>query len=67
MITNIGKTDRLIRLLLAPALLSFGLLYFGGSDIGITLALIAAFLTFSALFGYCAFYCVLGINTNCRS
>lgn len=64
MFNNVGKVDRLIRLLLASALAYFGLLIYSGSAFGIGLTIAAAVLAISALAGSCLLYGLFGINTR---
>ncbi len=61
--SNVGKTDRMIRLLLAAAFLG---LYFGlysGEKWGIALPILAAVMVLTSFISFCPLYTIFGINT----
>ena len=61
--TNIGNTDKLIRLLLA---LLVALLYFFGlisGTLAIILGILAVVLVVTSMVRFCGLYTILGINT----
>ncbi len=64
MFNNVGKVDRLIRLLLATVLAYLGLLIYSGSALGIGLTIGAVILAITALAGSCLLYGLFGINTR---
>jgi hypothetical protein len=64
MATNIGSADRFLRLILASALLYFGLFFYSGTSLGFGLTAGGGLLLFSATFGFCGLYKLLGINTK---
>jgi hypothetical protein len=64
MFNNVGTIDRFIRLVLAGALLYLGLGIYGGSALGIGLAIISIIPALTALIGTCPLYSLLGINTK---
>lgn len=62
--TNVGKTDRIIRILLAFILAA---LYFTGTltgTLGIIAIILALVLVITALLGFCPLYFPCRINTN---
>lgn len=62
--TNVGSTDRLIRLLLASMLFYLGLFLYNGSTLGIGLVAAGSVLLVTAVVGFCGLYRLLGIHTN---
>ncbi|MGF1541207.1 MAG: DUF2892 domain-containing protein [Pleurocapsa sp.] len=64
MFNNVGRVDRIVRILLASVLAYFGLLIYNGSALGIGLTIAAAVLAISALAGSCLLYGLFGINTR---
>lgn len=64
MLTNIGGFDRLVRLVLSAALLYAGLQLYGGSTLGMVLAVAAIVPAFTAIGGFCPLYRLLGIRTG---
>lgn len=61
---NVGTIDRLIRLLLASVLFYLGFFPFGGTGLGIGLAVVGGVMLVTALVGFCGLYQLLGIRTN---
>ncbi len=62
--TNVGMTDRVIRLVLAAVcILLFGQNVVTGIP-GIILVVLALFLTIVAIIGFCPLYTLFGINTH---
>lgn len=64
---NESPLDRVIRLILGGALLTYGLYGLGGltgSTAGIVAAVFGGIFVFTGITGFCALYKVLGINTN---
>lgn len=62
---NVGKTDKLIRLVVAAAiaiLLATGVIALA-TTIGTILAIIAVIFTFTALVNWCAIYALIGAST----
>ena len=64
MISNVGKIDRIIRLILAAGLLYLGLGVFSGSALGIGLDIVAAIAFLTGLIGFCGLYQLLGIQRH---
>ncbi|OKH21734.1 hypothetical protein NIES593_15025 [Hydrococcus rivularis NIES-593] len=64
MFNNVGTIDRFIRFGLAGTLLYLGLGVYGGSALGIGLAIISIIPALTALIGTCPLYSLLGINTK---
>ncbi|MBE9203961.1 DUF2892 domain-containing protein [Synechocystis salina LEGE 06099] len=64
MVTNMGSIDRLIRLVVASALLYLGLFFYSGTSLGLGLTAGGGLTLFSATFGFCGLYKLLGINTK---
>jgi hypothetical protein len=62
--TNVGTTDRVVRLLLASGLFYLGLFVYSGTGLGIGLAVAGGILLLTALVGFCGLYKLLGIRTN---
>lgn len=62
--TNVGSTDRLIRLLLASVLFYRGLFLYNGSALGIGLVVGGGVLTVTAVVGFCGLYRLFGIRTT---
>jgi hypothetical protein len=63
--TNVGMIDRVIRLVLAAALLYLGLGFYGiGTGLGIGLTGVGAVLALTGVFGFCGLYKVLGVDTS---
>lgn len=63
MLQNIGFIDRILRLLLAAALLYLGLILNGGSILGIGLGIVSVILALTTVLGFCPLYQFLGIQT----
>ncbi|ATA74746.1 MULTISPECIES: YgaP family membrane protein [Capnocytophaga] len=64
--TNMGATDRIIRLLIAVAI---GILYFTNvisGTLAIVLGILAGVFVLTSFIGFCPLYLPLGINT-CRN
>jgi hypothetical protein len=60
---NMGKADRIIRLLMAGV---FAYLYFSGTvtgTLGLILAILGAVFVLTSLVGFCPLYKLLGFNT----
>jgi Protein of unknown function (DUF2892) len=64
MFSNVGSSDRILRVLLAAILLYRGLSIYQGTAWGMGLDIASVLLAFSALFGFCGIYRVLGISTG---
>lgn len=61
--TNVGATDKVVRIILA---LTFMYLYANEyimGTLGLVLMLVTLFLNISSIVGYCPLYAALGINT----
>lgn len=58
---NIGKKDRIIRLVISIALAIVAFLFSG--IIKLALLLVSVFILYEALAGWCAFYAIIGKNT----
>jgi hypothetical protein len=67
MSSNVGNLDRIVRFTIAAGLLYAGLNLYQGSTVGIGLDIAAGLLTFSAAFGFCGLYRLLGINTKSQN
>jgi hypothetical protein len=64
--TNVGRLDRILRLVAGAALALIGLFVLGGwqgKSAGIDLALFALWPLMTGFFGFCGIYLVLGIST----
>ncbi|MDD5406457.1 MAG: DUF2892 domain-containing protein [Sulfurovaceae bacterium] len=61
MMCNIGKTDRIIRLVLGAVIIGLGVMY--NSWWG-AIGLIPII---TALIGWCGLYAIFGINTGCKT
>ncbi|MBZ8180286.1 YgaP family membrane protein [Oscillatoria salina] len=64
MFRNVGSLDRIMRLILAAALLYAGLNIYRDTALGIGLDIASALFIFSAAIGFCGIYRLLGIRTN---
>ena len=64
MFTNVGTTDRLLRLLIASVLFYLGLFSYTGSALGIGFDVAGSVALLTALFGFCGLYRLLGLNTH---
>jgi hypothetical protein len=62
--TNMGNTERLIRLMAAVAILALYLLGFLPGVWATVLLVIAGVFFLTSLVGYCPLYGILGIHTN---
>jgi hypothetical protein len=62
MTCNIGKVDRIIRTVIAIALLSWGIM--NGSIIA---DIVGGVLLLTVIIGWCPPYALLGINTGCKT
>jgi len=60
---NIGKTDKLIRLIVGLILIILALLISMSAVLKILLIIVGAVSLLTALFGYCLAYQLFGINT----
>ncbi len=67
MTKNVGLIDRMIRFAIAAILLYLGFVTFAGTNLGLGLALLSIIPAGTGLFGSCALYRLLGINTRDRS
>jgi len=67
MYSNVGAIDRVIRLLLAVALFYLGFSLYGGTGLGIGLAVAGVVMLVTALMGFCGLYQLLGIRTASKS
>jgi Protein of unknown function (DUF2892) len=61
--TNIGKTDRLLRVIVSIALSVFYFTGTIGGIVGLVLLLIGGALLATAFLRFCGIYALLGINT----
>ena len=61
MTCNIGKIDRIIRVIIGIAALAFGLVYNC-----IIADILGVVMLVTALIGWCPPYALLGINTGCK-
>ena len=59
---NIGTIDRIVRLIIAIALF-VGVFYVPRGYLKIILSLASVFTLYESLFGWCAFYALIGKNT----
>jgi hypothetical protein len=64
MLSNVGYFDRFIRLLLASTLFYAGLFLYSSTVLGWALVGAGGLMVFSALFGFCGIYRLLGISTK---
>jgi hypothetical protein len=64
MFNNVGTIDRLIRLILASVFFSLGVYKYAGSTWGVGFDVLGAMALLTGLFGSCALYGLLGINTR---
>lgn len=64
MFNNVGTVDRLLRLMAAAIFLYLGLYTYAGTAVGIGLDVAGGLALFTGLFGFCALYSLLGINTR---
>lgn len=67
MLKNIGKTDRVIRVLIVLVVLG---LYLTGQVTGraaVILGIISLILLFTSITGFCGLYQVFGLKTCCRN
>ena len=64
MFNNVGTVDRLLRLLMSIVLLYFGLLVYPDSTLGIVLDILGSIALLTGVFGSCALYGLLGVNTR---
>lgn len=64
MITNLGRSDRLIRLLLAILCFYRGLFVHSGSALGVGLLILGSLSCITGLLGFCGLYSLLGIRTR---
>lgn len=67
MFNNVGLVDRLIRFILAGFFFYLGLVVYQDSLLGTGLAIFAVIPALTGLFGSCALYGLLGINTRSSS
>lgn len=68
MFSNVGRSDRVIRFLLAGVLLYNGLNVYQGTTRGVGLDIASVLFALSAAIGFCGIYRLLGINTcNCKN
>lgn len=61
--TNVGNTDRVIRLVLAAVAAVLGLVVGAGSVLGILFFVVAAIMLGTAAVGFCPIYGVLGLSS----
>jgi len=62
---NMGKSDRLVRVLLvAPLAVILAIVVGAGSVLGIVLLAVAAIMALTAVVGMCPLYSVFGISTQ---
>lgn len=61
---NVGRLDRIIRLVLAVVLFYLGFVLYSGSALGVGLIVGGSVLLATALLGFCGLYQLLGIHTR---
>lgn len=61
--TNMGTTDRIIRLIVAAVLAVLFFTHTVSGTLGIVLIIVAAVFTLTSLISFCPLYTLLGINT----
>ncbi|MGB7818650.1 MAG: DUF2892 domain-containing protein [Ornithinibacter sp.] len=61
---NVGRTDKIVRLVLAAAAVVVSLLIGLTSVLGIVLLVVAAILAVTAFTGFCPIYRALGMSTD---
>jgi hypothetical protein len=66
MTRNVGIVDRVLRFVVAIALLYLGLGVYGHTPLGVGLDAMGAIAAVTGLLGFCGLYRLLGINT-CRA
>jgi hypothetical protein len=59
---NIGKVDRIIRIILGAAVLGWGIM-----NNCIIADVVGGLLLFTAIIGWCPPYALFGINTGCKT
>ncbi len=59
---NIGKIDRIIRIVLGAAVLGWGVM--NGNIIA---DVVGGVILFTAIIGWCLLYALFGINTGCKT
>lgn len=66
MVTNVGSTDKRIRLIVGAVLLALSFLILGGfnTTLGVVGLIIGAVLTITGLVNFCPAYHLLGIGTT---
>ena len=60
---NVGRTDKIVRLVLALVAFGFALVAGIGTAVGIVLLLVGVVLAATAFSGFCPIYRVLGMST----
>jgi len=60
---NMGAGDRMIRLLIAAALIVAWFLHYIAGTIGVVLLIMAGVFVLTSLLGICPLYSIFGINT----
>jgi len=60
---NVGRTDKIVRLVLALVAFGFALVAGIGTALGIVLLLVGVVLAATAFSGFCPIYRVLGMST----
>ena len=63
MTANVGRTDKIVRLVLALVAFGFALVAGIGTALGIVLLLVGVVLAATAFSGFCPIYRVLGMST----
>ncbi len=66
MLNNVGTLDRALRLMAAAVLLYLGLQTYAGSALGVGLDVVGGVALLTGVFGSCALYGLLGVNTRKR-
>ena len=61
---NVGRTDKIVRLVLALVAFGFALVAGIGTALGIVLLLVGVVLAATAFSGFCPIYRVLGMSTR---
>lgn len=63
MTTNVGRTDKMIRLGVALLALVLSVLVGMGSALGVVLLVVAAIMAVTSVVGFCPLYRLVGMNT----
>ena len=66
MACNVGKSDRIIRVIIGIVLLVWGIAHWNGMNAYVIADILGVVMIFTAAIGWCGLYTLFGINSGCH-